>query len=99
MTQVAPARKELNEEKNRLENIEARLEQRAHDRERAMNERDQRLDEMQAAEEIQRVWRGFIGRRFAREEKEKELGYSQTMLPPLHPTLEAQKQCQGINYH
>ena len=92
VTKVAPARVELETEKLRLQNIEQSIAQREMGREMALAQRDQRLDEMTAAEEIQRVFRGFLGRRKARvKRKEQDLGYSHAMLPPLHPAMGSPK--------
>ena len=92
VTHVKPARAELQQEQQRLESVENTIAQRNIEKQNALSRRDNRLDEMHAAGEIQRIFRGFCGRRRARlKKKEKALGYSHSMLPPLHPTLGSPK--------
>ena len=68
---MKPAREELEQEKIRLENVENTIAQRNIEKENALAHRNNRLDEMHAAEEIQRIFRGFCGRRKARLRKRR----------------------------
>jgi len=89
VTQVAPAVKELDQERSRLNKVEAAMNKKGKIRLENLSNRDRRVAEMSAATNIQRVVRGKQHRKRALYKKKslqmKEDGI--TLLPPLHPEL------------
>ena len=89
VTQVAPAVKELDAEKERLNKVEAALNKRGKTRLNNLSNRDRRVAEMSAATDIQRMTRGRQGRKRALFKKKSDEMEADgiTLLPPLHPEL------------
>jgi hypothetical protein len=89
VTELTPAIKELDEERERLARVEAAAANRDLERKTNSEKRDIRVEQMAAAESIQRIVRGHQGRiRFRVIKKQKELDESGvSRLPPLHPAL------------
>ena len=89
VTELTPAIKELDDERERLARVEAAAANRDLERKTNSEKRDIRVEQMAAAESIQRIVRGRQGRiRFRVIKKQKELDESGvSRLPPLHPAL------------
>jgi hypothetical protein len=89
VTQVAAAVKELDEEKSRLNKVEAAISKRGKTRMENLSNRDRRVAQMSAATDIQRIVRGKQHRKKALyKKKTKEMADDGiTLLPPLHPEL------------
>ena len=86
---MAPAVKELEGEKARLNQVEAAINKRGKTRLDNLSNRDRRVAEMKAATDIQRIVRGKLDRRralFVKKSKQMEED-GITLLPPLHPEL------------